>query len=77
MAFEMPEDLRDGYGYPELTLEIKRKILGENMAQLHGIEIEQAKSRIKDDEWSRLRAKGKAEPWSKHRARLTAYNSGN
>ena len=77
IAFEMPEDLRDGYGYPELTLEIKRKILGENMAQLHGIEIEQVKSRIKDDEWSRLRAKGKAEPWSKHRARLNAYNSAN
>ncbi len=72
MAFEMPEDLREGYGYPELTPDIKRKILGENMAQLHGIEIEQVKSRIKDDEWSRLRALGKAEPWSAHRTRLQA-----
>lgn len=77
MAFEMPEDLCEGYGYPELTPEIKRKILGENMAQLHDIEIEQIKSCIQDDEWSRLRIKGKAEPWSAHRACISAYKSAN
>ena len=36
---EMPEDLQDGYGYPQLTREIKRKILGENQARLLGIDI--------------------------------------
>ncbi len=70
MAFEMPEDLCDGHGYPQLTAEIKHKILGENMARLHGINIEEVKSRIKDDRWSRLRSKGKAEPWSAHRSHL-------
>ncbi|PMB04715.1 hypothetical protein CEN49_20125 [Fischerella thermalis CCMEE 5273] len=74
IAFEMPEDLREGYEYPELTLEIKRKILGENMARIHGIDIEQIKNRIKNDRWSRLKAKGKAEPWSSHRARIGSVN---
>jgi predicted TIM-barrel fold metal-dependent hydrolase len=70
MDFEMPEDLCDGYGYPQLTPEIKRKILGENIARLHGIDIEQVKDRIKGDHWSQLRAQGKAEPWSALRDRL-------
>lgn len=72
MVFEMPEDLCEGYGYPELTLEIKRKILGQNMARLHDLDTEQVKSRIQDDHWSRLRARGKAEAWSAHRASVRA-----
>ena len=35
--FQIPEDLRKRYGYPELTPEIKRKILGLNSARLYGI----------------------------------------
>src|SRR5262245_49342289 len=69
MAFEMPAALRDGYGYPEVTLETKRKILGENMARLLEIDIASLKNRIEDDEWSRRRAEGKAPPWSAARAR--------
>jgi predicted TIM-barrel fold metal-dependent hydrolase len=38
--FQIPEDLRRRYGYPELTPEIKRKILGLNSARLYGIELE-------------------------------------
>jgi hypothetical protein len=72
MEFEMPEDLLNGYGYPEVTPEIKRKILGQNMARLHGLDIDQIKRRIQDDPWSRLRAKGKAEAWSAHRARTSS-----
>ena len=69
MAFEMPEDLREGYGYPALTLDIKKKVLGENMAKLHGLDIATLKDQIKDDKWSRLRARGGAKPWSTHRNR--------
>jgi len=36
--FQMPEDLRQGYGYPEITEEIRRKIFGENLAKLLGID---------------------------------------
>lgn len=64
MDFQMPEDLQKGYGYPEVTPEIKRKILGENLARLHGIDIEAKKREIADDEFSIKRAEGPLEPWS-------------
>jgi hypothetical protein len=35
--FQIPEELRKKYGYPELTLDAKRKILGLNSATLYGI----------------------------------------
>jgi hypothetical protein len=38
--FQIPEDLREKYGYPELTPEAKRKILGLNSAKLYGIRAE-------------------------------------
>lgn len=36
--FQIPEDLREGYGYPEITDEMRRKIFGENLAGLLGID---------------------------------------
>ena len=39
--FQIPEDLRRRYGYPELTEEHKRKILGLNSARLYGIKVPQ------------------------------------
>ena len=35
--FQIPEELRKKYGYPELTRRAKRKILGLNSARLYGI----------------------------------------
>ena len=35
--FQIPEDLRETYGYPELTADVKRKILGLNSARLYGM----------------------------------------
>ena len=35
--FQIPERLRQRYGYPELTERAKRKILGLNYAKLYGI----------------------------------------
>lgn len=37
---ELPEDLQTEYGYPPLTKQAKRKILGENLARLHGMDVE-------------------------------------
>jgi len=34
---EMPEELQEKWGYPEVTDEIKAKILGQNLARLTGI----------------------------------------
>ena len=58
------------YDYPPLTIDLKRKILGENMAKLYDVNIDAKKKQLKDDEWSRRRAEGKAEPWSAHRSRI-------
>ena len=44
--FEIPKDLQEGYGYPALTEQAKRKILGENLLRLHGIDLGQAKASV-------------------------------
>jgi len=36
--FEIPEDMQKGYNFAPLTSEVKRKIFGENLAKLLGIE---------------------------------------
>ena len=36
--FLFPEDTRQGYGYPELTDEIRGKIFGGNLARLLGVD---------------------------------------
>jgi hypothetical protein len=43
MDMEIPEDLRVGYGYPQITIDDKRKILGENFARIMGVDIEAEK----------------------------------
>ena len=70
MAFEMPEELVDGYGYPELTTDVKRLMLGANIARIHGLDVAGIGKRISADGWTQLRARGKAPPWSARRARL-------
>jgi predicted TIM-barrel fold metal-dependent hydrolase len=37
--FEMPEDLMEGYGYPPVTRELKRAILGQNAARVLGLDL--------------------------------------
>lgn len=49
--FEMPRDLVEGYGYPELTTEIKAKIVGSNFLRLHGIDEGALRNRIAGDEF--------------------------
>jgi predicted TIM-barrel fold metal-dependent hydrolase len=68
--FEMPQELVAGYGYPPLTREAKAKILGRNIARLHGIDLEEKRSAVANDRWSELRSQGKAAPWSHLRSRL-------
>jgi uncharacterized protein len=46
MDFQIPQDLCEGYGYPQLTDQAKRKILGENLLRLHGMDLAEAKARV-------------------------------
>lgn len=40
MDLEIPEELQADYGYPQITRDDKKMILGLNMAGLLGIDVE-------------------------------------
>jgi uncharacterized protein len=44
--FELPQDLVEGYGYPQLTEQAKRKILGENLLRLSGMDLEETRQKL-------------------------------
>jgi predicted TIM-barrel fold metal-dependent hydrolase len=44
--FEIPQDLVEGYGYPQLTEQAKRKILGENLLRLSGMDVEETRRKL-------------------------------
>ena len=44
--FELPRDIVEERGYPQLTEQAKRKILGENIARLHGIDVDAKKAEL-------------------------------
>lgn len=54
-SYRIPEELCERYGYPQITAEDKRKILGENLARLLGINIEERMKKVAHDIVSRSR----------------------
>jgi predicted TIM-barrel fold metal-dependent hydrolase len=62
--FHFSEEMREREGLPEITEEIKRKILGLNFLRMHGIDPKALAKKIKGDEFAVERSKGKAEPFS-------------
>jgi predicted TIM-barrel fold metal-dependent hydrolase len=60
--FEMPEDLMRDYGFPPLTPDIKRAILGGNVARILGLDIEAMRKAAAGDEFATRSEL--AEPWS-------------
>lgn len=55
-AFQIPAELREHYGYPELTPALKEKILGRNAARVYGMDLERARSVKQRDDLAWLRA---------------------
>jgi hypothetical protein len=55
----MPADLVRDRGYPEMTDDIRRMILGENFLGLHGSDSEQLKADIADDAVAQRQAGGR------------------
>jgi hypothetical protein len=51
-AFQIPEAMREEFGYPELTPESKEKILSRNGARLYGIDLERAREMGEQDDLS-------------------------
>jgi uncharacterized protein len=45
--FQLPQDLVEGYLYPQITEQAKRKILGENLLRLHGMDVEETRARLR------------------------------
>ena len=44
--FQLPEDIVRERGYPQITEQAKRKILGENLLRLHGMDIQATTKRF-------------------------------
>ena len=72
--FEMPEDLVQE-GFPEFTDRLKADLLGGTMARMHGLDLEQVKAKLADDEFAKARAEYLSkdlEPWAPKRERVAS-----
>jgi predicted TIM-barrel fold metal-dependent hydrolase len=66
--FEFSKEMLDKYHIPQITREDKARILGQNYADLIGLDLPGAVERIAADEFSQeRRAKGLAQPYSNWR----------
>jgi predicted TIM-barrel fold metal-dependent hydrolase len=61
--FHFSEEMREREGLPEITEEVKRKILGLNYLRMHGLDPKTIAKNIEGDEFAIARAKGKAAPF--------------
>jgi predicted TIM-barrel fold metal-dependent hydrolase len=61
-SLKMTPELRDKYGYPELTDAIKAQIFGLNAAKLFGVDPKQRRAAIKADKLSMFREEYRADP---------------
>jgi hypothetical protein len=49
MGLQIPASMQEQFGYPPLTMKVKRRILGENAARLYGIKIKQERCDVPPD----------------------------
>jgi hypothetical protein len=61
-AFRIPESMQEMYGYPSLTERAKAKILGLNAAALYGIDVEETRCAIVEDDFSEAKLAIDADP---------------
>jgi uncharacterized protein len=54
-AFEIPAALQQAHGYPALTQEVKKKILGLNGAKVYGVDPATVHCAIKDDDIAKIK----------------------
>jgi hypothetical protein len=72
LDFQMPQDLVEGMGYPEVTDAMKRKFVGENFFRLHGKDVGEYMAKVEGDRWDvRRQEEGQGgEMWAHARARI-------
>jgi predicted TIM-barrel fold metal-dependent hydrolase len=63
-GYELPADLVEEHGYPQLTEQDRRNILGENVLRLHDVDRDALRRSVEGDEFARARAGGYRRPWS-------------
>jgi predicted TIM-barrel fold metal-dependent hydrolase len=61
-AFQIPQAMRDQFGYPEITPAVRAKIFGLNAAAVYGIDVEAMRCAIDSDQLSRLKTAHRADP---------------
>ena len=54
-SFQIAQELREEYGYPEITPELRAKVFGLNALKPYGISLEEANQRASNDEVSNRR----------------------
>jgi predicted TIM-barrel fold metal-dependent hydrolase len=63
--YQFPDEIREEYGYPELTDEMKRKILGENLLELYDWDRSALEEAVESDYWHEQREEhGRPEEWT-------------
>lgn len=63
-TFQISAELREQYGYPEITDEIRRKIFGLNAARVYGVDPAAVRYVIQNDDVQRLRLSYRDDPRS-------------
>jgi predicted TIM-barrel fold metal-dependent hydrolase len=63
-GYELPAEVIEELGCPQLTDTDRRNILGANALRLHGIDGAEVLARTADDDFARRRAAGGARPWA-------------
>ncbi len=61
-TFEISEEFRERYGYPQLTAQARAKIFGLNAARVYGIEPKRTTAKIINDGIAKMRAEARGYP---------------
>jgi predicted TIM-barrel fold metal-dependent hydrolase len=61
-AFQIPDELREKHGYPQLTREAKVKIFGLNAAKLYGVDPQEVRRAQRNDAVSHARLEMRNDP---------------